>query len=154
MKKIFLLIVVTLFVVSCTKSYMKTTIINSLSDKEIQDFPAVTIGDDEVYSGTEFYETIRDDVDYLLNKPSDRLSYNEKKAIELCSKITYQDCYDFSKDIAKCWLDASKKYPLEGEKEWENYELVRAEVVSKIKDKYPDFYFLTIEMDVLKYIVF
>lgn len=47
--------------------------------------------------GNYFNSTIEDYMDNLYNKPSEKMSINDRKAIEYISQITYQDVYDFYK---------------------------------------------------------
>ena len=100
-------------------------------------------------------------VDELYNKPTNQLTVNETKAIALCDKTTYQDCYDFyleyEKNYRQSFEDNAKKLNIDPDKrrekdiELEDIELygkcrnlTRQEVLNKLqnKDKYHNILFL------------
>ena len=162
MKKTLFLAIISALLCCCTNSFMKKPISEALTAKEIQKFPSVTDENgDLAYSGEDIYEDIRYSVDELYNKPTNQLTVNETKAIALCDKITYQDCYDFyleyEKNYRQSFEDNAKKLNIDPDKrrekdiELEDIELygkcrnlTRQEVLNKLqnKDKYHNILFL------------
>ena len=168
MKRILFLIVIALLCVGCSKSsFMETTILNELNDKEIKNFPAIIIEGDTIVSGEFYYEGIRLGIDGILNKPSNELSYNEKKAIELLDKVTYRDCYELTINVLNYAMNLeslknlnltleSCDYSNDQETEELSLSLYKAfenDVNNKIKEESSDLYFLVVETYILFEIV-
>lgn len=162
MKKLFLLFVAALLCASCSQSYMRTPIIKSL--KSAGDFPSLIVEGDTIFCGLYYYDIIRKSVDKVLDKPTAYLSYDEQKAIELFEKITYKDCYNFSKkvmDETACSLlkDKRQKFNdyLNDKCSCEDYKKAEHDynmyTVILMKEQSSDLYFLVVETGILEDII-
>lgn len=165
MKKLFLLIVVASFFIGCSKPAMETPILNDLDEKDINDFPAIIVKGDTLISGKDYYEDIRDGVSDILNKPSNELSFNEKKAMELFNKITYKDCYELTVNVMNYAVDLESLKELNQKVDlWGHdidkigdinimYHAFEHDVYEKIKNESSDLYFLIVDTEILDWIV-
>lgn len=161
MKKLYLLFVAALLCASCSQS-MRTPIIKPL--QSAGDFPSLIVEGDTIFYGLYYYDLIRKSVDKLLNKPAAYLSYDEQRAIELFEKVTYKDCYNFSKkvmDETACSLLKKQRQKctdyLNGKCSHEDYEKAEHDynmyILLSMEKQSSDLYFLVVETEILGSII-
>lgn len=109
MKKLIVFVMLCVIFYSCGNTIMKKNITESLLPEEVMQINNYEADSVILLAGYEFYEAIHDFVKELNEIPAGELTQDDKKAMEMLPKITYQDCFDYLTMSNKDNPDALKK---------------------------------------------